>query len=56
MFNKMENKENLWDKFIKTNDVKNETSASIEILNPDNKKQKGLVTEEEFTEIFADFL
>ena len=52
----MDNKENLWDKFNQLDEVANETSASIEILNPENKKQKGLVTEEEFNKIFADFL
>jgi hypothetical protein len=52
----MDNKENLWDKFNQLDEVATEASASIEILNPENKKQKGLVTEEEFNKIFADFL
>ena len=52
----MDNKENIWDKFNQLDEVEMEVSASIEILNPENKKSKGMITEEEFNKIFADFL
>lgn len=52
----MKNTEDLWGDWIQPENIKNEVSASIDILNPENKKQKGLVSEEEFNKVFADFL
>lgn len=49
----MKNTEDLWSKWTEFENVETETSASIQILQP--KEKKTLCTEKEFDEVFSDF-
>jgi hypothetical protein len=49
----MKSTEDLWGKFAEFERVETETSASIQLLQP--KQKKTLCTEKEFDEVFSDF-
>ena len=48
----MRNTEDLWGKWIQPENVQTESSASIQLLQP--KEKKTLCTEKEFDEVFSD--
>jgi hypothetical protein len=50
----MRNTEDLWGDWTQPENIQTETSASIQLLQP--KEKKTLCTEKEFDEVFSDFL